>query len=210
MIAIDELPNIIPLFPLGNVILLPGRELPLNIFEPRYLSMVRDVHESHGMIGMLQPRTDEAGLYEIGGAGRISEWQETEDGRIELVLTGISRFALIEEVDGTNGYRRALVDWHQFAQDLRGDPTAQMIDSEEVSLMLERFFASNNLEVEWQGLDSISGGDLVDALAMNLSFPPEDKQALLEAHDAQARYNIMRAIANLYSSDAVGGSRKIH
>ena len=208
MTTLDTLPNIIPLFPLEEVILLPGRELPLNIFEPRYLAMVRSAMESHGIIGMLQPQ--ESGLYKVGGAGRITEHVETPDGRIEMVLTGISRFSLIEEVDGTDGYRRGLVDWHQFAGDFQEDTSAADIESEEVVLMLERFFASNNLQVEWQGLEYISGSELIDALAMNMPFPPEDKQALLKAKDVQTRYSIMRAIANLYSADAVGGSRKIH
>lgn len=209
MTQLDDLPNIIPLFPLQNAILMPGRELPLNIFEPRYLAMVREAQQTHGIIGMIQPQ-EEGGLYSVGGAGRITEQVESEDGRIELVLTGISRFSLIEEVDGKEGFRRGLVDWHSFANDLRLDDTAKEVNADDVVLVLERFFASNNVQVEWQGLEHVTGGELVDALAMNLAFPPEDKQALLEAPDAATRYSIMRAIANLYSADAVGGSRKIH
>ena len=179
MFPIKPLPTIIPLFPLSGVILLPGKELPLNIFEPRYLAMVRDALAGDQMIGMVQPHPEgEQRLYSVGGAGRIMEHAQTPDGRIELVLTGVSRFGVLEETDSKNGYRRARVDWGTFPEDQQPDASASDIDSKAVVQMMERFFAAQNLEVEWQGrLDQITGAELVDGLARTLPFPPEAMQA---------------------------------
>ena len=210
--SIDALPNIVPVFPLEGVILLPGRELALHIFEPRYVAMLKAAMESHRMIGMVQPRPDShkegaPKLFDVGGAGRITEVEEVEPGRFDIVLTGISRFSVIEEVAMEDGYRRVLVDWHRFAQDLRAREPFDL-DSEEVVGLLGPLFEAQGLEVEWHGMDKVPGSLLVDVLAMNLPFPPEDKQAMLEAPKPEDRYKVMQALASMYTHQ--GGTTSVH
>ena len=129
----DTLPDHIPIFPLGGVLLLPGSRLPLNIFEPRYLDMTRDAMSSSRVIGMVQPMPlnpegPPTQLYNIGGAGRITAFEETHDGRFEITLTGLSRFAIIEELTVTTRYRQVTPDWDRYAADRMGDDKAAGID----------------------------------------------------------------------------------
>lgn len=203
--TVADLPETIPIFPLNGSILLPRCKLPLNIFEPRYINMVFD-SLCHGdrMIGMVQsrPTTTTGGAaepYQIGCAGRITAFEETDDGRVLINLTGISRFRITEELAPVRGYRRVKCDWLPFSTDLIVIQDAT-ISGEEVMQVLAPFFESHNLRAEWQSLERIPGSDLIDVLSMNLPFPPEDKQALMEAPDVHSRYNILRQIASLYAA----------
>jgi Lon protease-like protein len=200
-----DLPETLPIFPLTGAILLPRCKLPLNIFEPRYLNMIFDsLSSGDRMIGMIQPRpaTTTGGpteVYSIGCAGRITAFEETSDGRVLVNLTGLCRFRVVEELSLVRGYRRIKPDWLPFATDLIQIQDAT-ISGEEVMKVLAPFFEAHQLRAEWQSLERIAGSDLIDVLSMNLPFPPEDKQALLEAPDVHARFNILRQIAMLYAA----------
>jgi len=203
--TIADLPETLPIFPLTGAVLLPRCKLPLNIFEPRYLNMVFDsLCNGERMIGMIQPmpsgHTDgPLETYRIGCAGRITAFEETNDGRVLINLTGLCRFRIVEELPLVRGYRRIKTDWLPFATDLIQIQDAT-ISGEEVMRVLAPFFEAHHLRAEWSSLERIAGSDLIDVLAMNLPFPPEDKQALLEATDTAARFTILRQIATLYAA----------
>ena len=117
--ATYQLPDVLPVFPLANAVVLPGGYLPLNIFEPRYLNMVQDAMEGHRLVGMVQPRDDSTKpeLYQVGCAGRVTRYYETQDGRLEIVLSGLCRFRIGEELSTTRGYRLIKPDWSEFEID---------------------------------------------------------------------------------------------
>lgn len=203
--TVVDLPESIPIFPLTGSILLPRCKLPLNIFEPRYLNMVFDsLCSGDRIIGMVQPRPSTATEgpsepYAIGCAGRITAFEETTDGRVLINLTGLCRFRIVEELSLVRGYRRVKPDWLPFATDLIQIQDAT-ISGEEVMKVLAPFFEAHHLRAEWHSLERIAGSDLIDVLSMNLPFPPEDKQALLEAPDMHARFAMLRQIATLYAA----------
>jgi Lon protease-like protein len=191
MIRIAELPQMIPLFPLAGALLLPRGRLPLQIFEPRYLAMIEDCMKTPArLIGMIQPRAAQggvAGLHAIGCAGRLIGFSETEDRRYLISLSGVSRFRLQREVEGFTPYRRAEVDWSDFATDIAGNEEDRDLDREDFMRLLNRYFLSERLEAQWESLRSASTELLVNSLAMLCPFSPEDKQALLEAANLSQR-----------------------
>lgn len=186
----SKLPETLAVFPLPGAIVMPGSDLPLNIFEPRYLNMVTDALATHRMIGMIQPnpsQSDGSTLYKTGCGGRITQYRETTDGRIELVLTGVCRFDLGPELKTTRGYRLVVPDWSRFGADYE-DPPAKL-DERHKSLIedVKRYFESNNLDVNWPILERLSTIKLVDSLTMALPLSHQDKQAILETRDATDR-----------------------
>lgn len=214
-----DLPPRIPIFPLTGTILLPGQKLPLNIFEPRYLSMVRYALERDKLIGMVQPQPpyDEAQqgtgpVYAIGGAGRIAAHWETEDGRIELVLEATSRFTLQTDAQTEQGFRLAEVTWDAFPEDRMADRTsdARALEPTEVAFKLKRFLDAMSVKINWEEAETLTGGELVDMLAMVLPFPPEDKQALLEAHTPEARFELLATLADMYSNPNLTDDSIVH
>ncbi len=184
----DRLPTVIPLFPLTGVLLLPRGRLPLNIFEPRYLAMVEDAMEGDAIIGMIQPcgAGEPPPLYRIGCAGRISEFNETSDGRYLISLTGLSRFAVIEELNGATLYRQAQVDFDRFAAD-RQSGGENPLDRARLIAAFRYFLDARGLETDWRALEAAEDESLVNALAMLCPFGPAEKQALLEAESLAAR-----------------------
>lgn len=180
-----DLPEIIPLFPLPGALLLPRARLPLHIFEPRYLAMLDDSLKTPGrLIGMIQPREGPGGekrLSAIGCAGRVTAFSETEDGRYMITLSGISRFRLRDEVQGFTPYRRAEVDWSPFARDTGPAEDDPGLDRPALMARLARYFTHQRLGTDWDSLKEAEPELLINALSMLLPFPPEDKQALLEA-----------------------------
>ncbi|WP_449221944.1 LON peptidase substrate-binding domain-containing protein [Tistrella mobilis] len=189
--AHDVLPPVLPIFPLGGVILLPGGRLPLNIFEPRYLAMIDDALGSHRLIGMVQPARAGLGtnlglvsgtpeIYGVGCAGRISSFQESGDGRYLITLTGVARFRVAEELAVTTPYRQVRTDFTAFEAD-RGEPAPTGLDRALLTDRLKRYFSLQGLSADWQAIDQASDQALITSLAMICPFSEAEKQALLEA-----------------------------
>ncbi|MDP7548551.1 MAG: LON peptidase substrate-binding domain-containing protein [Alphaproteobacteria bacterium] len=198
----DTLPVRIPIFPLSGVLLLPGAKLPLNIFEPRYLDMVRDAMAGDRIIGMIQPlhkAEDSAApaLYDIGGAGRITSFEETPDSRIQITLTGLSRFSVIEELTATTRYRQVIADWDRFAADRWGEDEGPGVDRDRLLTALRAYLELARIPAEWDAIAKAETGPLITSLAMICPFGPAEKQALLEARDLFERSRIMTALVEM-------------
>lgn len=202
----EQLPDSIPIFPLPGAIVLPDVELPLNIFEPRYLSMVTDAIKTDRIIGMIQPKastvpgssTDEstdvgaASLASIGCAGRITSFQETTDGRMMIVLTGLCRFRVTQELDTIGGYRRIKPDWLPFRSDMSG--SSARIETDTLLAAVNDYLTSQDIEADIQGARSSSASHIVNTLTIHLPFDPPDKQSLLEAKDDTERGTLLIAL----------------
>ncbi|HEX9858868.1 MAG TPA: LON peptidase substrate-binding domain-containing protein [Paracoccaceae bacterium] len=192
MIHAADLPDTIPVFPLPGALLLPRARLPLHIFEPRYLAMLDDVMKTKTrLIGMIQPREVPNGiekrLQAIGCAGRLTGFSETEDGRYMITLSGVSRFRVVQEVQGFTPYRRCSVDWTPFARDLGGAEEDCEFQREGFLALLGRYFAAMQLSSDWGSLKEAEEELLINSLSMLCPLTPEDKQALLEAPSLQTR-----------------------
>jgi len=224
--AFEDLPSVLPIFPLSGVLLLPGGRLPLNIFEPRYLAMTQDAIAGHRLIGMVQPAEEPgdgqdsppvhkggAPVYGIGCAGRITAFSETDDGRVLLTLSGLARFRILEELDPKDGYRRVTVDWSGWREDLQPEAlTTGHIDRERLLQALRGYFASTGLSGDWDAIQETPDERLVTSLAMICPFEPSEKQALLEAPDLAERARTMTAIMemSMLSSGESGGGELRH
>lgn len=199
----DDLPPVLPIFPLGGALLLPGGKLPLNIFEPRYVAMVQDCLGLGRMIGMIQPKEAETvapgkgpALYDVGCAGRVTSFSETDDGRFLITLTGVLRFAIKGERPGRGGYRLIEPDWEPFRKDLDG-PGALVIDRDRLLDSVSTYLNRRDLPLNRRLLEEIPEPDLVTSLAMICPFEIEEKQALLEAPDLQARHDMLVALLDM-------------
>lgn len=199
----EDMPQVIPVFPLNGALLLPRGQLPLNIFEPRYLAMVEDAIRGDRIIGMVQlredasPRARKPETYTLGCAGRITAFEETGDGRLLITLTGIARYRIVEELSATTPYRQARVDFGAYTADFDEEEDAEDVDREGVVRSLRRFAEANRLSVDWEGIDAAPTDLLVNALAMMSPFGPKEKQALLEAADIKTRADVLIAIAEM-------------
>ena len=188
-----DLPEIIPVFPLSGALLLPRSRLPLHLFEPRYLAMLEDALKTPGrLIGMIQPnrvpgREGGTGLHAIGCVGRVTQFSETEDGRYMITLTGLSRFRVLEEVEGFTPYRRARISWSGFERDLGPVDNDLGFDRRAFLKLLARYFEARDLQTDWDSLKEAEDELLINSLSMLLGFEPENKQALLEAPSLSTR-----------------------
>jgi len=196
------LPEIVPIFPLVGVLLLPRGRLPLNIFEPRYLAMTRDALKGERLIGMVQPSdpTDKSRnppVYPTGCAGRITSFAETDDGRYLITLTGVSRFRVARELPLLDGYRRVVADWTPFADDAVGEGEPPAFDRDRLMRGLGAYFKQQQLAADWEALRTAPGERLVTTLAMMCPFEPSEKQALLEAADFPERARLLTAIVEM-------------
>lgn len=193
MSSLADLPQTIPVFPLTGALLLPHARLPLNIFEPRYLTMLDDVLKTETrLIGMIQPRDNPEGkgqpsLQQIGCAGRVTSFSETEDGRYLITLSGICRFRLIAQNSGFTPYLRGDVDWASFAGDIGKPKPDQDFDRPAFLKTLKRFFERAQLSTDWDSLRDADEEMLINSLSMLCPFSDEEKQALLEAPCLQTR-----------------------
>ncbi|SEW45735.1 hypothetical protein SAMN04488515_3377 [Cognatiyoonia koreensis] len=191
MIVASELPDTIPVFPLPGALLLPRARLPLHLFEPRYLAMCDDMLKtSTRLVGMVQPydAPDKDGkLHTIGCAGKLTAFSETEDGRYMVTLSGISRFRIVEEVEGFTPYRRCKVDWSGFDRDLGPAEKDDTFNRDEFMQTLGRFFDDQGLRTDWESLGDAEDELLINSLSMLCPFEPEDRQALLEAPSLTTR-----------------------
>ncbi len=192
MFNLADLPDVIPVFPLPGALLLPRSRLPLHLFEPRYLAMFEDVLKTpQRLIGMIQPNAvpgrDVNGLHRIGCAGRVTQFSETEDGRYMITLSGVSRYRIVEEVEGFTPYRRAQVSWDGFERDLGPTDEDAGFDRTAFLNLLGRYFEARELQTDWDSLKEADDELLINSLSMLLGFEPEDKQALLEAPSLTTR-----------------------
>jgi len=199
-----DLPETIPVFPLPGALLLPRGQMPLNVFEPRYLEMVDDsLRDGHRMIGIIQPDAahsqseEHPRLFRIGCVGRITQFGETGDGRYILELTGIARFQVVEELTVLTPYRQCKVDFFPFVDDFTARKGEDDVDRAAVLDTLTKFLKANSLKVDWDGIRAAPNEALVNALAMMSPYGPAEKQALLEAPDLKTRAEILIAVTQM-------------
>jgi len=199
-----DLPEVIPLFPLPGALLLPRGQMPLNIFEPRYLAMIDDsLRDGHRLIGMIQPdpgqddASDKPKLFKNGCAGRITQLAETGDGRYLLELTGVARFNVVEELSVSTAYRQCRVTFAPFADDFIARKGEEAVDREAVLQALRAFLKANDLQADWEGVEKAPNEALVNALSMMSPYGAAEKQALLEAPDLKTRAEILVAITEI-------------
>jgi uncharacterized protein len=199
-----DLPAVIPVFPLPGALLLPRGQMPLNIFEPRYLAMIDDALRSgHRLIGMIQPDDahpgpeDKPNLYTVGCVGRITQIAETGDGRYLLQLTGIVRFHIEEELAVETLYRQCRVDYAPFVGDFVARKGEDEVDRKSLLHALSEFLKANNLKADWDGIENAPNEALVNALAMMSPYGTAEKQALLEAPDLKTRAEILVAVTEI-------------
>ena len=199
-----DLAEVIPVFPLPGALLLPRGQMPLNIFEPRYLAMVDDALATRQrLIGMIQPDgahsgpPDKPALYKVGCAGRITQIAETGDGRYLLQLTGISRFRIVQELPVTTPYRQCRVSYAAYADDFIARKGEDDVDRDAVLQALSDFLKANNLKTDWEGIENAPNEALVNALAMMSPYGAPEKQALLEAPDLKTRAEVLVALTEI-------------
>ena len=211
----DDLPGHLPVFPLSGVLLLPRGRLPLNIFEARYLNMVWDALAPPRMIGIIQPAEAlaEAGetdpvLYGTGCAGRITQFEETADGRFGLNLLGVCRFDIVEEAAQQNGYRRCAVNWSRYAEDMvapgsegsiQGREEIRTFDRNRLRPPLELYFKQRDIDANWDAIEKLDDDRLINTIAMLCPFAASEKQALLEAPNQTQRGDLLLAILEMAS-----------
>jgi uncharacterized protein len=205
----DQLPEILPIFPLTGVLLLPRGKLPLNVFEPRYLAMTEDALSGNRMIGIIQPsdplsRASVPPVYPIGCAGRITSFSETDDGRYLITLTGVCRFETARELPIVRGYRRVDVSWERFAADL-DEAGPALFDRARLVEGLRTYFKIQGISANWDAVESTPDERLVTSLAMICPFEPSEKQALLECGSLSERASMMVAIIEMSVLDKRGG-----
>jgi Lon protease-like protein len=200
-----DVADVIPVFPLAGALLLPRGQMPLNIFEPRYLAMIDDAFRSGlRLIGMMQPDASQPGgteqhprLFSIGCVGRLTQLAESGDGRYLIQLTGISRFRVVEELTVTTPYRQCRVTCEPFANDFIARSGEEAVDREALLTALSAFLKANKLKADWDGIEKAPNEALVNALAMMSPFGAAEKQALLEAPDLKSRAEILIAATQI-------------
>lgn len=211
-------PQPTPLFPLSGALLLPGGQLPLNIFEPRYLRMVDDALAGARMIGMIQPLREGTDsetspsappLYDVGCGGRITSFAETDDGRYLITLTGVRRFRILEDVTGDTPYRMARVDWNAFEIDGHEDPSGAGVDREEFLEIMQDYLDAEGLKADWEAALAAPIEALVVSLAMGCPFAPNEKQALLETETIGDRAECLMALMEMSGADEAGGEGRL-
>lgn len=212
-VGFEDLPRVIPIFPLAGALLLPGGNLPLHIFEPRYRDMVRDAAASAKVFGMIQPRDPKSrntapDIYSVGCAGRITKIRESEDGRYYLTLVGVCRFSVIEEIVGDTLYRQTLVSYAKYRSDMQPVDTRH-VDRDRLMPALRNFLKLHKVDVDWQTLEEIPDEALVRSLAMTCPFEPSEKQALLEAADAGARSRLVTSLIEMAVLHRPGGQARV-
>jgi uncharacterized protein len=198
-----DLPRELKVFPLPGALLLPRAELPLNIFEPRYLEMVSAAMASDHLIGMIQPEDEDAdlagkpGLCRIGCAGRITSYAETPDNRVLITLTGVARFGIVKEIDARTPFRQVAADFTPFASDLTSEDEAGNVDRPGLIKVFRDYLAANDMSADWEQVNSASTETLVNTLSLLAPYAPRDKQALLEAPDLKSRADVLIALTEM-------------
>ncbi len=214
----SDLPRELVLFPLRGAILLPRATLPLNIFEPRYLEMIDDVMGGNRLIGIIQPdvpaestdriiespKGNNSPLKRVGCVGRVTTYQELDDGRILVTLTGIARFRLSQELSTQKPYRTAVVDWSDYSGDFSAGLGEDHVDRDALLRVLRRYLDANRMQADWPIILKSSSEFLVNALSVMSPYGAEEKQALLEAESLKERAEVLVALAEM---EMAAGSR---
>jgi uncharacterized protein len=198
-----DIPEIVPVFPLAGALLLPRGQLPLNIFEPRYLAMIDDAMRGDKLIGMIQPDRGNSDkgvpeLARIGTLGRITTWAESDDDRLLITLAGITRFNVIAEVTDSTPYRVVRANYKDFADDLIYDPDAEQIDRDRLLATLKDFVEAQDLSIDWADISEASDEALVNGLSMLSPYGPDEKQALLEVREIGERAELLIALTEMF------------
>ena len=201
----EDLPGVIAVFPLPGALLLPRGQMPLNIFEPRYLAMIDDALRSgHRLIGMIQPDPAHPGpdenkpnLFHVGCVGRMTQFAESGDGRYLIQLTGVARFRIEEELPVSTLYRQCRVTYQPFVADFTARKGEDEVDRKALLRTLADFLKANNLKADWEGIENAPNEALVNALAMMSPYDTAEKQAMLEAPDLKTRAEILIAVTEI-------------
>ena len=189
-------PDVIPVFPLSGVIYFPKTNLPLNIFEQRYIDLVNDVYEKDKLMGMVQLQKDENKVYQVGCLGKISDLQKSKDGRILINLTGLSRFKILEEIESKKLYRKFKVDYKKFEVDLK-----EAIDDQDTQNLMDKakiFFKRNGLLLNWREFDKLNKTQRINTLSMISPVTNEEKQKLLESLTIKDKIETLDNIISFY------------
>ncbi len=202
----DNLPNRIPIFPLSNFIFFPNTSAPLNIFEPRYIAMIDQCMKTDRLLGMVQPKritgNEIPELFNVGCLGKISSFNETEDGRYVIVLNGITRFNITKEIDNKKNFREFEINFHNFERDTSDEQ--EKIDFSDINLIfkdLKRVFDKQGYLINWNELKKQTLDQTINTLSMASPFSKEEKQMLLEAKDLKYRKKKLEQILKIYNSD---------
>ncbi|RVU36157.1 peptidase S16 [Hwanghaeella grinnelliae] len=218
----EDLPEDLPIFPLTGVLLLPRAQLPLNVFEPRYLNMITDALGEGRMIGMIQPRVprdfvqgreddedeeddleitdmdrEQPAIFPVGCAGRITQFEETDDGRLLINLRGIARFKVTEEMPMRDGYRRVQADWSDYLGDLTEHDEATPLDKERLFASLKPYFEAQEIQANWDAVHDTPSERLINSLSMICPFEALEKQALLEAPTLKDRLDVLTSLVEM-------------
>ena len=201
-----NLPKKISIFPLSNVIFFPETDLPLNIFENRYLSMVNDSIRQSRIIGIVQPKksekNDKPNLYNIGCIGKITYFNETEDGRILINLSGICRFEIESEIENEKLYREFNVNYKNFSNDIKNKPEIKnQKNLKDFKLKVKNYLEKKGFSLQWNKLDELDPLTLINTIAMISPFSLEEKQSLIETKDFNTRLKVLSDITNIYLFD---------
>ena len=202
----QDLPKIIPIFPLSDFIIFPHATVPLNIFEPRYVAMVNDSMKSNKMIGLIQPKKNKinsvSDLYEIGCLGKVKSFKDTSDGRYLIDLYGLSRFKIIKEIKNDKLYRECEVDFNDFNDDVNlNEEELKFSDLELIFKNLKSLFEKKGYIINWKSLEKQNLNETINALAMASPFTLEEKQVLLESQNLEIRKNKIAEILSTYNYD---------
>ncbi len=207
----DDFPEILPVFPLSGSLLLPRVVIPLNIFEPRYLKMIDDALASHKLIGMVQPHAGlgvhpdgKSILNQTACAGRITSYAETDDGRLLISLTGVSRFKIVHEIDTTTPYRQVATDFHYYQADLVQNHDMQQENRNRLLGIVREYLDVHDLNADWESINASTNEELVNSLSVISPFGPEEKQALLEAPTLSHRADILIAFGEMVLARSLG------
>ena len=195
-----KFPKQIPVFPLSGVIYFPKTNLPLNIFEDRYLDLVNDCFRSNKLMGMVQSKKENNLVYKVGCLGKISDYQETSDGRVLINLTGITRFEITKEITNQKKYREFEVDYKKFHKDvLDPEKGALMYDNVKFMEKIKKFFEKNGLMINWKEFEKLDETHKINTLSMIAPISNEEKQKLLETINLNDKTNTLLNIIEFYS-----------
>ena len=191
-----KFPDVIPVFPLSGVIYFPKTNLPLNIFEQRYLDLVNDAFNKDKLMGMVQSKKENNAVYDVGCLGKINDYQKSKDGRVLINLTGISRFKILKEVSSKKLYREFKVDYQNFGEDTKN--SNDDIDTNNLMEKAKTFFKRNGLLLNWVEFEKLDQAQRINTLAMIAPVSNEEKQKLLEAISIQNKVKTLESIISFY------------